>query len=148
MKHEDTSLLKKINFFAAKNNLKVSIIMYGEYSLHDWKEALKTALVVVYISNVTESQGIAQFESWSMNVPTFIQKNDEVSVDGWSYVNATSSPYLTKNCGAFWSDYSELEILLSSLNSDSYGMKPREYILKNFTREVATKKLMKYIYRT
>lgn len=124
--------------------IKYEILEYGKFSQKMYFKKLETAPLVIYLQT-TESQGIAQFEAWSYNVPTLILDNQDWYHNGKHWQDAhISSPYLTDSCGSFFNERNILEkinlILKQKLN-------PRNYILKNFTNEISSSILTEIIDR-
>ncbi len=120
------------------------VIEYGRYSSKEYLDALRRADVLVFLGE-TESQGLAMFEAWSANVPTFVRRwrphQTEVIVDPLrlgEWAGVCSSPYLSDDTGAFWSNLDELRDLLE--NSGTPNHQPRRWVLKNATLELAAKK--------
>jgi len=141
----DDAFIASILSYLRENNIKVVIVEYGQYSINDWKAQLNSAICVVYLTSFTESQGIAQFEAWSMDVPIFVYRVTQCVVDGWDYSGANSSPYLDRQSGAFWSNLSCLLKLLSDLLNKNKEYSPRRYILENHTRRLKTEELIGYM---
>ena len=87
-------------------------IQYGSYSQEQYKHILNQVDAAVFIS-VSESQGIALAECWSMDVPTLVWNPGTA----WIYnrwIPVCSAPYLTPKTGFFWTAIEDLEKLLSN----------------------------------
>ena len=140
----DEETVDSIKSFIDSLGLKTIIVNYGNYSIHEWKKYLGQSLCVIYLTSLTESQGIAQFEAWSMNVPLFVLNITECNVEGWNYVGANSSPYLNPQCGELWTGLTELFNLLKNLSERKEIYNPRKYIIDNFTRRSKSQELLSY----
>jgi hypothetical protein len=90
-----------------KKNINVQIIEHGFFSQKEYHEFLRGSRILIYFS-YTESQGLAMQEAWSENVRTLVYKQPF-----WSYKNrrfkASSSPYLNKNCGVFFTNLNDFK---------------------------------------
>jgi hypothetical protein len=90
-----------------KKNINVQIIEHGFFSQKEYHEFLRGSRILIYFS-YTESQGLAMQEAWSENVRTLVYKQPF-----WSYKNrrfkASSSPYLNKNCGIFFTNLNDFK---------------------------------------
>jgi len=120
---------------------KYSILNYGSYTKRDFKKTLDRSFAAIWIGG-TESQGLALLETWFMNVPTLVLKCD-VFRDGTSTnFLASSAPYLSTSCGAFFSDSerSTDEISFFLKNIDRFS--PRDWAMKNFSHEVVLANLV------
>ncbi|HVY49922.1 MAG TPA: hypothetical protein VHA07_00025, partial [Devosia sp.] len=78
------------------------------------------------------------FESWSMDVPTFVNRYT-VHPDFGAPVSA--APYLGPDTGAFWEKPEELVALLSDVSA----YRPREWILKHGTDAVSAMAFQKLV---
>lgn len=75
------------------------IVKYGFYDNYDFRKILKKSDFAIWLGS-TESQGIAQFQTWAMGVPTLIQKNSSYVTGGETF-KSSSSPYLSSQTGCF-----------------------------------------------
>jgi len=121
----------------------LAVIEYGRYSSKEYLTALRRADVLVFLGE-TESQGLAMFEAWSANVPTFVRRwrphqtaviADPHQLGDW--VGVCASPYLSDQTGAFWSSLDELRDLLE--NSQTLNRHPRQWVLGNANLELAAR---------
>ena len=112
---------------------------YGKYTNDLFRSTLAKTSHMVVIGG-TESQGIAHFQAWSMNVPTLVSRRETHEFAGKLYP-ASSSPYLNDQTGQF-STHSSIEIQdLDSFLSEARSFSPREWILANATIEIAFQNL-------
>ena len=146
-KHDgfDAGFLKYVTDYLEKKSLMPVVIVYGEYTIDQWKEELSLSCCVIYLTSFTESQGIAQFEAWSMNVPIFVYYVEDCIVDDWLFEGASSSPYLSESSGKFWSSLDDLICLIDNLIEGKDTYSPRKYLLNGYTREIQTKKLLSFL---
>jgi hypothetical protein len=127
------------DYFTAKD-MKFTQINYGHYTNQIFQNQLaKTSHMVVV--GTTESQGIAQFQAWSMNVPTLISRREFFKCENRLY-SASSSPYLSGQTGVFSKNSSIEPDDLTSFLSEDKNHTPREWVLKNATIEIAFQNLL------
>jgi hypothetical protein len=72
LKNKNIYFDKCINYLI-KKKINFKIIKYGFFSQQKYHELLKDTKILIYFS-ITESQGLAMQEAWSMNVPTLVYK--------------------------------------------------------------------------
>lgn len=119
-------------------------IEYKNYNAKMFKKALNNAKFAIFISR-SESQGIALLETWAMNVPTLVFNPEEFEYFGLMRKNISACPYLTSATGKDWKTTADLSILLNSINNELEGFKPREYVVKNFSDQIAALNLVSKI---
>lgn len=116
------------------------LIEYGSYTNSFFKKILAKSSFAIWLGS-TESQGIAQFQAWSMGVPTLIKQKDSYILDNVSY-RASASPYLTPQTGCFTKSSEvkaeDIEQFVQSLHSRT----PRAWIETNATTEIALQQLV------
>lgn len=153
VKTSDTSLVDLTLRTLEKGGFPFEIIHYGRYSKAQFKTTLSRSKAVVWLGHF-ESQGIAQFEAWSMGVPTFVFKthgdvafslpyNDVVGVmpeKTWS-----PSPYLNASTGAFWRNQAELWDLLQEADKGRVAYQPRELLIQSYTLKKSAEQLLAII---
>jgi hypothetical protein len=129
--------LSNISEFAEGLNLQLKIITYGDYKMKQFRELLRNSQGVVWAGS-TESQGLAQFESWAMNVPTLVRRARNFNDSGVG----SESPYLTAQTGLI----TEVDhIAKSDLHTFSEMMpsfQPRNWIIQNATLGIARSHLL------
>jgi hypothetical protein len=117
-----------------KRKLEYRRLIYGRYTPTIYLSALQEAHAMVVISP-TESQGIAQFEAWSCDVPTVVWDRGYFEYNGLRYEKSkiSSSPYLTKECGERFktAEMFEEALELFLLNINNYS--PRTYVIRNYS---------------
>lgn len=119
------------------------IIEYGKYHHEQFRQALMNAKFAIFVS-LTESQGLALAESWSMNVPTLYMLGRGTAYEG-SFACSHSAPYANPNVGLPWSTLVDLQKLLESIDDYLPQFEPRKWILRNMTDEVALLELLRVI---
>ena len=111
------------------------------YKQVNYKSCLEKSKFLVWFGE-TESQSMAQFQAWAMDVPTLVLRVEKLN-DGESSYNASSSPYLNSETGEFFESdlpaYHVINSWLGGLNTFS----PRNWILKDHTLINAKKRLEK-----
>ena len=117
-------------------------IIYGNYTIDELKNKLKTTDIVIYFVE-QESQGIAIFEIWATNTPTW-----HWDPEYWQYkmknYKSSSTPYLTSETGRKFRDELEFESLLKNeAILDKY--RPREWVLNHATDKLAALNFLKTI---
>lgn len=152
-KTSDVALIDTTLGNLEKGGFPFEIIHYGRYSKPQFRTILSRSKAVVWLGHF-ESQGIAQFEAWSMGVPTFVFKthgdvafslpyNDVVGVmpeETWS-----PSPYLTPTTGAFWRNQAELWGLLQEAENGRVAYQSREFIIQHHTLKKSAEHLLEII---
>jgi hypothetical protein len=117
-------LLKKYGF-------KPCRIIFGRYSKSQYKEALSKSSFAIFLS-ITETQGLALVESWSMNVPTLVW-NPKIEHYYIKNLQTTAAPYLSAGTGMEWKELSELEEIIKKIPGFLFQFKPREWVESNMT---------------
>jgi hypothetical protein len=117
-------------------------IIYGNYTMDELKKKLKTTDIVIYFVE-QESQGIAMFEIWATNTPTW-----HWDPEYWQYkmknYKSSSAPYLTIDTGRKFRDEVEFDRLLNTdIKMESY--KPRDWIIGNATDKLSSLNFLKTI---
>ena len=132
----------RIKAQAFEHGYESLIIVYGSYSQSEYFNSLDVAKFAVFLIG-TESQGIAQFQAWSMDVPTLVlsQPSYRVNEEGALDIEASSSPYLSPQTGRFFDgphDKASIQEFIERLTDFS----PRMWILKNYTYEKSAEKFL------
>lgn len=131
------SEMQFIKDFAADLSLDLRVVKYGEYKLKNFRYLLRDSRALIWAGS-TESQALAQFEAWAMNVPTLVRKARNFHNLGIG----SESPYLSEETGLCTSDTAitatDLEIFSQKLDS----FNPREWVLQNATPAIARANLL------
>jgi hypothetical protein len=103
-----------------------------KYRLRRFRAMLDRAVACILLT-YDEPQGIAATEAWSMDVPTFAYRADNVR-------DVDTVPYLTPETGRYWSDIDELLALLAPRSPHRF--RPRPWVLENMTDVVCAQRLV------
>jgi hypothetical protein len=135
-------LLDSIQKVLTKRKMPMKVIHYGKYSPGEYKEKLANAKFSIFISE-SESQGLALHTSWMAGIPTLVWNRGFAQVGNIRIEDPKiSAPYLTAECGLFFTSREEFSVKLESF-LQAYGTyKAREYSLRNFTFQVCAKKYL------
>jgi hypothetical protein len=117
-------------------------VHYGKYTKEQFKTYLDQSLFAVFIS-ISESQGLALAECWSMNVATLVWNPQTMQAHGRIYSEVSACPYLTSQTGKDWQQLSHLELLLN--NHDSWLYQPRQWVLENMTYKHSAERMITII---
>lgn len=114
------------------------IFKYGAYSQYRYREALSRASFAIFLVG-TESQGIAQLQAWSCDVPSLVleQNSFSPSPSSKAIVPASSSPYLTTMTGRFF-NIEESSVAIDQFIGDLKTFEPRSWVIKNMSIEVSS----------
>ncbi len=127
------------------NKLNYQVINYGEFKQSEYFSLLAQSQIIIYLQE-SESQGIALLEAWSRNIPTFVWNKGVLEYKNYIWPEAKiSSPYLEKECGAFFKNSTELAELLTDFINKKLVFSPREYYLENFTDKICAANFFKLI---
>jgi hypothetical protein len=137
----DEDLVKQVIRECERAECNVSMIRYGNYSKEGYLDHLRKADCMIMVGT-TESQSLAQFEAWSVNVPTLVFARDHREYKGKIY-KASSSPFLNPQLGFFFRDAAELAAILA--DKTIFALNPREYILRNHTDKLSAIDFLKKI---
>lgn len=122
---------------------EVEEIVYGNYSLSDYRDSLQRASILVnWVDH--ETQGISMAEAWASDVPTLVWNPGFVFqvVHGRNYVfDCSSSPYLSDSTGRFFRESDDLLRLLDDFSAGELRFSPRDWLLKNLTDKICAERL-------
>ena len=122
---------------------EVEEIVYGNYSLSDYRESLRQASILVnWVDH--ETQGISMVEAWATDVPTLVWNPEFVFhvVHGKNYVfECSSSPYLTDVTGRFFRAADDLLGLLDDFFAGKLRFSSRDWLLRNLTDRICAEHL-------
>jgi len=115
-------------------------IVYGRYSQRHYKHILNKAQALIFISCVTESQGLALAEAWAMDVPTVVYRRDSISYPDHTF-DASSAPYLSESTGIFITNG---QSICKALNSITH-LHPRTWVMSHMSDLHSVTQLLKLI---
>lgn len=130
---EVESIIKKCGY-------NVNRINYGKYNKKHYKNSLNRSKYAVFLS-MTETQGLALIEAWSMNVPTLVWYPG-IEHSFIRSVVTTSAPYLTDDTGKKWKELNDLENLLLESKSKVENFSPRKWVLENMTDKISAEMIV------
>lgn len=120
--------------------LKTKVITYGEYSQKQYRNELSKSFASVWLTG-TESQGLAMFQAWSMDVPTLVRRRDTINMKGVTYPSS-SAPYLDSRVGMFSTSQNISVNDLNTFFAKLPTFEPRRHIIENFRADDCTQKLI------
>lgn len=116
------------------------VLRYGSFARDDFLALLERSRRLIY-AGASESQGIALFEAWSRDVPTFVLRCDRTELLGETY-RCSAAPYLSAATGAFFSDLPELRDLIVRQRAAG-GYSPRAWVAEHATHGHSARALVK-----
>lgn len=128
-------------------------ISYGSYTKEHYRSLLDQAQALVIFSE-SESQGLALFEAWSMNVPTFVWNQGYSLVGKHTKTFPTSAaPYLSEQTGTMFQTEADFINVIHAFQSmgqgnQRYPYHPRLWILNHGTDTHAAEHLMELLKKT
>lgn len=140
-KNFSTAFNLEVESILKNKGYKVNRIVYGKYNKKYYKKLLEKSMFAVFLS-VTETQGLALVEAWSMGVPTIVW-DPEIEHYYLRNIRTTSAPYLSEKTGLRWKELDELKLLLDNDKLDLKNFSPREWVLNNMTNKKSAELLLK-----
>jgi glycosyltransferase involved in cell wall biosynthesis len=140
-KNDPLNLASNLVAIAQHVGWKTKTLDYGSYKKEEYKKALDESSLSVFLS-LSESQGIALLEAWSMNIPTLVWNPVKRSILNKKNVPVSSAPYLTEETGKLWNSLEGLQKIFQNYNELKSLWTPRKWVLENMTNQVSTKKLL------
>jgi hypothetical protein len=145
VKRQDPEEVTKTVDILGSAGFECEVMVYGSYTLTNYRQSLENASFVVWLGS-SESQGLAQFEAWSMGVPTFVRLSDSpltiflgrdlgqvvLSPGQWS-----PSPYLSDLTGMLWESWEQLLDICNSYAEGRLVFNPRQFVLENYSVRTA-----------
>ena len=119
-------------------NIKENVHDLGFVSIDDKYRAYANSLTLIQPS-INESFSIVIMESWAVGTPVIVNGKCEV----------TKNFAIESNGGLYFNNYFEFEEILkfyinNSKIADKMGKNGKEYVFKNFDREIVTKKYINF----
>lgn len=144
-KNADNHLLIAILGEIKACGFEPEVIKYGHYRHNSFIKKLQNSDMLVYLSK-SESQSIALFEAWSMNVPTIVWNRGFWEYKNYKWFDSkVSAPYLNDQTGIFFNDIDDFKSKFKYFSSILNIFSPRKYILENYTNRLAAKRLIKIV---
>lgn len=137
----DDEAIKPYENIIRERGYHTVILKYGSYCSDDYLKALQSCKAAVFITQTTETQGIALIEAWSVDIPTFV-----LEVNTWNYRDyprypGSSSPYLSSDAGIFFSNIYDFKTKFDLFLEGKLSFSPRKWILNNMTDKICAEKL-------
>jgi len=146
-KTPNSKLLNVVYNKLNQSNIEPILLKYGSYTPEGYKTALDQAQFCIFIS-VTETQGVALLESWSMNVPTLVWNSAIWEYQGFKYEKASSCPYLNSKLGLDFKGIKDFEITFDSFLNKINDFTPREIVSNNFKTTDSAERFIKILSET
>ena len=132
--------VKKVEKSLLELNIPSVTIRYGQYRQCEYFDLLNQSKFVIWVGH-TETQGIAQFQAWSMDVPTLVSGLPKSRLEEKDGKFASAAPYLSEQTGLLAKDevpsFEEITLMINGLELFT----PRAWIISNATQEIATSNL-------
>ena len=135
----EVNTLKQVKQTLENLGYSYQVVQYGFYGNYFFREILKRSDFAIWLGS-TESQGIAQFQSWAMGVPTLVQRKDTYFAGKETFLSS-SSPYLSPQTGCFTKTDDVTPDDINEFVSTLSLRSPRAWIESNATIEIAGEKL-------
>lgn len=124
-----------------KRGYKTEVIICGEYYPQQFLKLLqRSAMMIGFVKD--ETQGLAWAEAWSADVPTFIWKNTNNSMRGFSY-KCSTAPYLNNKNGIFFNNFQDFKKHFIKWESGKFDFRPRNWVETNMSDKVCAAMLCK-----
>ena len=147
-KSEDIQFIYRIRNLLKKYGYETTILEYGKYRLQDYIELVNKSEFMVVVGR-QEASGNFLTEAWAMDTPTICfdprfyhwDEPREMEIEG----NVSTCPYLTEYTGTRFYEMSELESILSDIDSYKKKFAPRKWVSENMTDEKVSKLFLEKI---
>jgi hypothetical protein len=143
-KTHTNEIAKPIIDFLEKKGFSIFIVKVSNYTWEEYKEKLSQSELAIFIS-VTETQGLAIFEAWSMNVPTYHWNSKQWRYQGLSYDLASSCPYLQPELGDEFENLIEFKSNFIKKYNELISKNPETIVAQKYTLEKSTQLLQNII---
>ena len=144
-KNAPGELLDKVIKALEEKGILYKCLYYGNFSQTEYFDSLKRAKFLIYLSQ-SESQGIALNEAWIRNVPTLVWNRGFMTYKDYQWNDAkVSAPYMTDDCGKFFTGEGDFVRVLGDMLSGYQNFKPRQYSLEHFTDKASAAQYLKII---
>ncbi len=132
-----------INYLESKK-IDYTEIVCGKYKRQEYLDSLQKSKLAIFVS-VTETQGLAIFESWSADVPTLHFNPGVWRYQGNTYDKASSCPYLEDRLGVDFKGIEDFEVCLNEAIENVKAFRPRDTVLKKYTTQHSIDLLIKIL---
>lgn len=114
-------------------------ITYGQYQQSDYRQMLRRSRYMIFLSRC-ETQGLAAFEAWACDVPTFAWDRGFWQHKRVCFKGASSVPYMNPRTGGVFKLPETFCPALRSFLARSDTFKPRDYVMSGFSITQAASK--------
>lgn len=128
--------------FLKSNSIKYKVLKYGSYNNRAYKKKLDQSTISIFFS-ISESQGFALFESWSMGVPTLVYYNKEITVQN-KKLKSETAPYLTKSTGMYFKNFEEFVKNFEYIQNNYDKFDTRLWVKDNMTDYKCSEKILDF----
>ena len=140
----DVENLELVENYLQKQGMRFTTVRYGFYTRSEYKSILEGVTAAIWIGG-TESQGLALFECWSMNIPTLVlNRNTWFAPNGNTYT-ASSAPYMSEKEGMFSTSEVFSESDFESFFSRLVNFSPRNNVRQNFNLKNCASNLLQIL---
>jgi glycosyltransferase involved in cell wall biosynthesis len=143
VKNPEQKIVEKVVSSLLKRDLPHHILRAGAFTQQEYLQRLQESRAVIFLSR-TETQGLAMFESWSCDVPSFHWNCGHYKYFDYSETNASSCPYLTETCGMDFQSENDFDIRWESFLSKLPDYKPRDFVMQNHRLDQSIKNLLRF----
>lgn len=142
-KNQRQDLCDEVHAWGRKHQIDIVEIKYGHYTTDVYKNALRSARLAIFITN-SESQGIAQWEAWSMGVPAVVWETGELTIDG-KKIRSSASPYLNPLTGEFWPAREDFASVAARFLENEAKYRPRLWVERHGSDQASAFRLLEIV---
>jgi len=139
LSHIPSDPIKPYQDYLENLGFEIVRLKYGNFTHSQYLHYLQQSCLMVGFS-MSESQGLAWAECWSVDVPTLLLKNTNNVYCGKSY-HCSTAPYLCDQNGLFFNDLSDFKKKLDFWKTHQETFLPREWSLENMSDKVCASNL-------
>jgi len=140
VKHRHPKVEEKVRAYLKDVGVTVETVRYGHYREEDYLQLLRRCRGAVWLA-ASESQGFAQLEAWSCDVPTLVcdvktwgeeYHRNTVQFTPAPQVPATGVPYWSNQCGERLTKLQHFPLKWKTFVSRLTQYTPRRWVLQRF----------------
>ncbi|GIL16621.1 MAG: hypothetical protein BroJett040_03720 [Oligoflexia bacterium] len=143
-KADSPQLQNEIESHLQSQNMPYTVLQSGKFTHEEYKHLLSKSLLMIYISS-SETQGVAVFEAWSMNVPTLIWNKKTMDYFGKIYDQASTCPYLSPQVGLDFANAQEFKGRFEQFLKLLPTFNPRNFVLSKFSLSHSAQRMIDII---
>lgn len=144
VKNPPKVVLRSVLTRLSELNIPYDVVTTGSFTQDEYKKYLHQSQAVIFLSQ-TETQGLAMFEAWSCDVPTFHWNCGKMKFGNVEFSPASSCPYLTDICGMHFSSETDFKDKFDIFISKISSYRPRNFILSHHTISMSIDRLMSFL---